>query len=78
MHRVCAPPAPATSDYYPSRYSVAFFAGPNPETHIEALPGTYVSESDKLFPPVNARDFIGGGFKDLYGGERAKDTAIAV
>ena len=47
MHRVCAPPAPATSDYY---IPVAFFAGPNPETHIEALPGTYVSESDKLFP----------------------------
>ena len=70
MHRVCPPLTPVEGDYYPSRYSVAFCAGPNPETNIEALPGT---EEEKLYPGVNARDFIGGGFKDLYGGERAKN-----
>jgi isopenicillin N synthase-like dioxygenase len=69
MHRVCSPPTPALAKYHPSRYSVAFFAGPNPETNIEALPGTFATESDRLYPAVNARDFIGGGFKDLYGGK---------
>jgi len=70
MHRVVPPPTPATEDMYPSRYSVAFFAGPNPETNIDALPGTFATEAEKLYPAVNARDFIGGGFKELYGGER--------
>jgi isopenicillin N synthase-like dioxygenase len=79
MHRVCPPLKPAEGDYYPSRYSVAFFAGPNPETNIEALPGTWETEEEKLYPAVNARDFIGGGFKDLYGGENANnETAMAV
>jgi isopenicillin N synthase-like dioxygenase len=79
MHRVCPPPTPTDTDFYPSRYSVAFFAGPNPETNIEALPGTFVTEQEKLYPPVNTREFISGGFKDLYGGEAAKeDTSIAV
>ena len=78
MHRVCQPPSPAEGDYYPSRYSVAFFAGPNPETNIEALPGTWETEEEKLYPAVNARDFIGGGFKDLYGGKRAKNDAAMV
>lgn len=71
MHRVFPPPIKPNSKYYPSRYSVAFFAGPNPETNIEALPGTFATESDKLYPVVNTREFISGGFKDLYGGERA-------
>jgi len=78
MHRVCPPPAPANTDYYPSPYSVAFFAGPNAETNIEALPGTFASETEKLFAPVDTRDFISGGFKDLYGGESTMETAIAV
>ena len=79
MHRVCPPPTPTTSDFYPSRYSVAFFAGPNPETNIDALPGTFATESEKLYPPVNARDFIGGGFKDLYGGKASKaEMAVVV
>lgn len=79
MHRVCPPPTKSNSKYYPSRYSVAFFAGPNPETNIEALPGTFVMESEKLYPAVNARDFIGGGFKDLYGGRRViKETTAEV
>jgi len=73
MHRVCPPPTAVEGDFYPSRYSVAFFAGPNPETNIEALPGTWDVEEEKLYPAVNARDFIGGGFKDLYGGERVKN-----
>jgi isopenicillin N synthase-like dioxygenase len=77
MHRVCPPPTPAESEYYPSRFSVAFFAGPNPETNIEALPGTFKTEEEKLYPPVNTRDFISGGFKDLYGGEAVK-TEISV
>jgi isopenicillin N synthase-like dioxygenase len=76
MHRVCPPPTPTKSDFYLSRYSVAFFAGPNPETNIDALPGTFEREEEKLFPPVNARDLIGGGFKDLYGRERAKTEGM--
>jgi hypothetical protein len=40
------------------------------------LPGTFDRSEDTLFAPVNARDFIGGGFKDLYGGERAKAESI--
>src|SRR5438270_6524035 len=75
----CPPPTAVEGDFYPSRYSVAFFAGPNPETNIEALPGTWDVEEEKLYPAVNARDFIGGGFKDLYGGERVKnEMAITV
>jgi isopenicillin N synthase-like dioxygenase len=73
MHRVCPPPTEAEGAFYPPRYSVAFFARPNPEMNIEALPGTWDMEEEKLYPAVNARDFIGGGFKDLYGGERVNN-----
>jgi len=72
MHRVCPPPMPTKPDFYPSRYSVAFFAGPNPQTNIDTLPGTFVREEEKLVPPVNARDFIEGGFMNLYGGDSVK------
>jgi len=79
MHRVCPPPTPTESDMYPSRYSIAYFAGANPETYVDALPGTYESEKDKKWAGVVTRDYVNGGFKDLYGGvpEPAPEAAVA-
>ena len=61
----------ASSDYFPSRYSIAYFAGPNPTTKVGALPGTYIAEEDKVFSAVITLDYVAGGFKDLYGGVKA-------
>lgn len=60
-HRVVQPPATNSaekSDYYPERYSMAYFCNPNFEKIIEALPGTYGNDAEKKYEPVTAGDYL--------------------
>ncbi|PHH50473.1 2-oxoglutarate-Fe(II) type oxidoreductase [Ceratocystis fimbriata CBS 114723] len=45
VHRVVEPPVKSAE--YPARYSIAYFCNPNFDSDIEALPGTYATESEK-------------------------------
>lgn len=42
----------------PARYSIAYFCNPNFEKTIEALPGTFESESAKKYEPINSGDYL--------------------
>jgi len=39
------------------RYSIPFFYGPNPDTTIAALPGSFSPERPALYPPIRAGDY---------------------
>ncbi len=45
-------------DTTPERYSIPFFAAPDPETTIEALPGCWSKDVPKRWEPINAGDFL--------------------
>ena len=60
-HRVVQPPAQRgdVSETYPARYSIAYFCNPNPDSDIEALPGTWENLSDgKKYPAVNSGEYL--------------------
>jgi isopenicillin N synthase-like dioxygenase len=43
---------------YPARYSIAYFCNPNFDMLIEALPGTYTTEEEKLWEPIKSGDYL--------------------
>ncbi len=45
-------------DTVPERYSIPFFAAPDPETMIEALPGCWSENMPKRWKPINAGDYL--------------------
>ncbi|KAI1268572.1 thymine dioxygenase [Xylariaceae sp. FL1019] len=57
IHRVVEPPS-GDGDVYPARYSIAYFCNPNFKSHIEAIPGTYGSESDRKYAGINSGDYL--------------------
>jgi isopenicillin N synthase-like dioxygenase len=42
----------------PGRYSIPFFASPDPEAMIEALPGCWSQDVPKRWKPINTGDFL--------------------
>ncbi|OAA66022.1 thymine dioxygenase [Niveomyces insectorum RCEF 264] len=64
IHRVVEPPPPLqadnhnTGDTYPPRYSIAYFCNPNFKSHIEAIPGTYATESEKKYEGINSGQYL--------------------
>ncbi|CAK7263990.1 hypothetical protein SEPCBS57363_000844 [Sporothrix epigloea] len=58
IHRVVEPPAPPAGETYPPRYSVAYFCNPNFKSHIEAIPGTYATESEKKYEGINTGKYL--------------------
>lgn len=42
----------------PERYSIPFFAAPDPETMIEALPGCWSEDVPKRWKPINAGRYL--------------------
>lgn len=64
-HRVVEPPVvvegagEALEEYYPARYSVAYFCNPDFECSIEALPGTWEGEKGgKKYEGVNSGEYL--------------------
>ena len=35
-----------------------YFCNPNFTSHIEAIPGTFATESDKKYPGINSGDYL--------------------
>ncbi|KAL2886542.1 hypothetical protein HOO65_060372 [Ceratocystis lukuohia] len=62
VHRVVEPPIKSAE--YPARYSIAYFCNPNFDSDIEALPGTYATESEKKFTKV-LRDIVAAELPDV-------------
>ncbi|KAL1903488.1 hypothetical protein Sste5346_000115 [Sporothrix stenoceras] len=58
IHRVVEPPVTPDGDTYPARYSVAYFCNPNFKSHIEAIPGTYATETEKKYAGVNTGQYL--------------------
>ncbi|CAK7211862.1 hypothetical protein SCUCBS95973_001268 [Sporothrix curviconia] len=60
IHRVVEPPGQPSGDSetYPARYSVAYFCNPNFKSHIEAIPGTYATETEKKYAGVNTGQYL--------------------
>lgn len=53
-------------DTTPARYSIPFFAVPDPETIIEPLPGCWSKDVPKRWKPINAGDFLLRKRKSVY------------
>ncbi|TPX18516.1 uncharacterized protein E0L32_011554 [Thyridium curvatum] len=62
VHRVVEPPhkkeGDTYGDTYPARYSIAYFCNPNFKSHIEAIPGTFATESEKKYEGINSGDYL--------------------
>ncbi len=67
LHRVVEPPQGGSGegevkddgDFYPPRYSVAYFCNPDFDRCIEALPGTFGGEKgEKKYEAVNSLDYL--------------------
>ncbi|KAL5612647.1 hypothetical protein BROUX41_004258 [Berkeleyomyces rouxiae] len=56
MHRVVEPPVKSAE--YPARYSIAYFCNPNFACDIKAIPGTYATESEKKYEPINSGEYL--------------------
>jgi isopenicillin N synthase-like dioxygenase len=50
--------AGSLEDTTPERYSIPFFASPDPEAMIDALPGCWSQDVPKRWKPVNSGDFL--------------------
>lgn len=46
------------TDLSPARYSIPFFAAPDPATIVEALPGCWNEEAPKRWKAINAGDYL--------------------
>jgi isopenicillin N synthase-like dioxygenase len=58
-HRVVEPPVKADADFYPSRYSMAYFCNPNFDRFIDAIPGTFdEATKQKKYQGVNSGDYL--------------------
>lgn len=60
VHRVVEPPNPGRDgdEMTPARYSIPFFASPNPATVVEALPGCWSEKVPKRWRPICAGDYL--------------------
>ncbi|KAM0805218.1 thymine dioxygenase [Usnea florida] len=61
VHRVVEPPLSdeeGGKEVTPARYSVPFFASPDPATIVEALPGCWSEEVPKKWKAISAGDYI--------------------
>ncbi|KAK3997363.1 hypothetical protein QBC44DRAFT_315865 [Cladorrhinum sp. PSN332] len=61
VHRVVEPPRKEDNkekDEYPPRYSIAYFCNPNFKDFIEAIPGTYASETEKKYEGINSGQYL--------------------
>lgn len=65
VHRVGAPPE-GKGEMCAARYSIPFFAAPDPEAVIEALPGCWGEGRPKRFEPVTAAGYVEMRMKALY------------
>lgn len=50
--------AGSPEDITPGRYSIPFFASPDPEVMIEALPGCWSQDVPKRWKPINTGEFL--------------------
>ncbi|KAK7940946.1 thymine dioxygenase [Apiospora aurea] len=57
IHRVVEPPS-GDGDVYPARYSIAYFCNPNFKSYIEAIPGTFATETDKKYAGISSGDYL--------------------
>ncbi|OAK95623.1 Clavaminate synthase-like protein [Phaeosphaeriaceae sp. SRC1lsM3a] len=67
-HRVVEPPPKpedADKDFYPPRYSIAYFCNPNYERMIMAIPGTY-EEKGRKYGDVESGEYIIGRLTATY------------
>ena len=74
VHRVVAPTArnqDVVTAIVPDRYSIPFFAAPNPATLIEALPGCWDEKNSKNYQSVTAWEYVQKRMAALY--EDAKE-----
>ena len=53
-------------DISPARYSIPFFAAPDPETIIQALPGCWTEEIPKKWRPINAGNYLRRKREGMY------------
>ncbi|GAB7363996.1 hypothetical protein MBLNU230_g4556t1 [Neophaeotheca triangularis] len=57
-HRVVEPGRPAVGDWYPARYSIAYFCNPNFDRFIDAIPGTVGQGEVKRYEGVNSGEYL--------------------
>ncbi|KAK8138280.1 hypothetical protein PG984_001660 [Apiospora sp. TS-2023a] len=57
IHRVVEPPS-GDGDVYPARYSIAYFCNPNYKSYIEAIPGTFATETEKKYEGISSGDYL--------------------
>lgn len=53
-------------DMIPARYSIPFFASPDPETIVEALPGCWSDAVPKRWKPIGAGDYLRRKKEGMY------------
>ena len=60
VHRVVEPPFAdeGGNEMAPARYSIPFFASPDPATVVEALPGCWSEEVPRRWKAISAGDYI--------------------
>jgi isopenicillin N synthase-like dioxygenase len=56
----------SADDITPARYSIPFFAVPDPATIVEALPGCWSEEVPKRWKPISAGDYLRKKSKAMY------------
>ena len=67
VHRVVEPPFSSDDGMTPARYSVPFFASPDPGTVVEALPGCWSEEVPRSWKAISADDYIERKRRAAYG-----------
>ncbi|KAF3005067.1 hypothetical protein E8E13_009558 [Curvularia kusanoi] len=79
VHRVGAPAVDGErrggggETMLPDRYSIPFFAAPDPDTLIEALPGCWGEGRPKLYESVTAREYVQMRMAALYEGGKEEE-----
>lgn len=71
VHRVVAPQGGQDGDgdddkVLPPRYSIPFFAAPDPDTLIDALPGCWSASNPKKYDPVTVGEYVKMRMAALY------------
>ena len=56
--RTATPEVGSLAGMTPERYSIPFFAVPDPETMIEALPGCWDEDMPRRWKPINTGDYL--------------------
>jgi len=58
LHRVVEPPKKPDGEEYPARYSIAYFANPNFDCLIEAIPGTFGEGRERIYEDVRTGEYL--------------------